>query len=144
MKKNADVINMIFYKCYQNSLRQLLKEFSKLYQLREAVTWPLLEGWCTKNQWFWRFFENISVSVWYFFVKSSLVARSYLVVEININLKFRCSSYPWNENQSPYFGLFYDFWHFSSCLFWHKPLAKDTDFFTKNWFNVYTLTCSKT
>ena len=38
VKKKANAIRIIFHKCYQNPLRQLLKQISKLYQLWESVT----------------------------------------------------------------------------------------------------------
>ena len=37
-KKTAYAIKIIFYKCHQNPLGQLLKQFSKLYQLWGLVT----------------------------------------------------------------------------------------------------------
>ena len=37
-KKPTKAMSMIFCKCYQNSVRQLLKQFSKLYQLLGSVT----------------------------------------------------------------------------------------------------------
>ena len=86
MKKTANAINMIFYKCYQSPLGQLLWQFENFYQSWGPVTWPLLEGWYKKNPQFSRFFENISASFWYLFVKSFLVARSFLVVVIHIKI----------------------------------------------------------
>ena len=72
--------------CYQNPLGQLLKQFSKLYQLWGPVTWPLLEGWYTRNPWFSRFLEYISASLSYLIMKSFLVVRSYRVLVINIKI----------------------------------------------------------
>ena len=37
-QKIVNAINMIFYRCYDNPLGQLLKQFSKLYQLWGSVT----------------------------------------------------------------------------------------------------------
>ena len=37
-EKKANAINMNFWKSYQNPLGQLLKQFSKLYQLCGSVT----------------------------------------------------------------------------------------------------------
>ena len=73
VKKTANAINMNFYKCYENPLAQILKQVSKFYQLWGPVTWPLLEGWYTRNSWFSRFLEYISASFWYFFMKSFLL-----------------------------------------------------------------------
>ena len=37
-EKTANSINMIFCKCYQNRLGQLLKQYPKLYQLWGPIT----------------------------------------------------------------------------------------------------------
>ena len=65
-------------------LDNFLKQFSKLYQLWGPSTWPLLEGWYTRSPWFSGGLEHITMSFWYFFVKSSLIARSCYVFVINI------------------------------------------------------------
>ena len=124
-------------KWFNDLLKYHLHPFGQLYQLRGPVTWPLLEGWYTRNQWFSRFFENISASLWYLFVKSFLVARS-----CNKNQKFHYwwSSYSGKEAQSPYFGRFWTILGIlrSVCF---GTLAKGTDSFTKNQINICTLTC---
>ena len=60
-----------FCKCHQNPLRQLLKQFSKLYQHGGPVTWPFLEEWYKGG-------------FWYFIINSFSVARSYRFLRINI------------------------------------------------------------
>ena len=109
---------MIFYRCYQNPLGQLLKQFSKLYKLWGPATWPSWERWYTRNPQFSRFFENISVSFWYFFLKYFLVARSYLVVEINIKILIIGSMVNLERRlKVPIFAVFWRFWASLNKLF---------------------------
>ena len=78
-------IDMIFCKCYENPHEELFKQFSKLCKLLGPITWPSLDGWYIRNPWFSEFVESISASFGYFFMKSFLVLRSYLVLVIHIN-----------------------------------------------------------
>ena len=113
VKKTANAIKMIFHKCYQNPLRQLLKQISKLYQLWEPVTWPSLEGWYTRNLWFSRFLEYISASSWYFFMKSFLVVRSYRVLVINIKILIMGALGTLETRlKVPILAIFWRFWAF--------------------------------
>ena len=112
--------NMNLCKCYQHPFGRLLKQFSKLYYFWGPVMWPLLEGWYTRNSWFSRFFENISASFLYFFMKSHLVTRSYRELVINIK-SLIMGALVTLETKSRSWPVFMG--HFASCLFWHKPLA---------------------
>ena len=125
---NCEKIREKISKCNQyDFLHVLLKSswttFKTIFETLSApgpVTWPLLEGWYARNPWF---FENISASFWYIFMKSFLIASSYRVLVINIKslimgplviLKTRLKVLIW---------FFWPFGHFLSCLFWHKPVA---------------------
>ena len=104
---------MIFDKRYQNPLEQLLKQFSKLYQLWEPFTWRLLAGWYTRNPWFSRFLEYISASFWYFFMKSFLVVRSYRVLVINIKILIMGPLVTLGTRlKVPILAIFWRFWAF--------------------------------
>ena len=110
-------------RCYQNPLKQLLKQFLKLYELWRPVMWPLLERWYTGNQWFW-FFLRISRRVLIFLLENFLCIKIWSSCsDKHQNIDNGCTSYPGNKARSPNFGRFWRFRHFSSCLFWHKPLA---------------------
>ena len=56
------------------------------FRINFETLWPLLEGWYKRKPWFLRFFENISASFWYLFMKSILIARSYLIVLTKIKI----------------------------------------------------------
>ena len=131
---------MILYKCDQNPLRQLLKQFSKLYQLWGPVTWPALEGWYTRNIWFSRFLEYISASFWYFFMKSFLVVRSYRVLVINIKILIMGALVtPWKEAQSPDSGRFLRFLAFFELFFSAQVFSLAQWFFHKKNGSMYVL-----
>ena len=75
-------------------------------------------------------FLRISPRFFILLMKSFLVARSYVIIAMNIKILIIGSIVtPGNEAQSPFLAVFDNFGHFSSCLYWHKPLAQDTDFF---------------
>ena len=128
-KKLAKAINMIFCKCYQNCLGQLLRWFLKLFQPWGLVTWPLLGVVYTKSTIF-KVFENISASVWFFFMKSFLVTRScqFLAVYM-IMFDHECASY--HGNQAQILSVFKWFWQFWA-LFGLSVLLQA--FSLRNWF----------
>ena len=122
--KKRKMQSISFLQVLSNSLRQLFKELSKLYQLWVPVTWPLLVGWYTINPWFSWFWGHISWSFWCFFIKSFLVVRSHQVLVMNVNSLIMSALVPWKRgSKSRFWPFLVDCWHFSSCLFWHKPLA---------------------
>ena len=89
-----------------------------------------LERWYTRNLRISRFFERISASFRYFFMKSCLltiISYRFLVKSIKsfimgvlVTLETRL--------KVPIFDTFDAFGHFSSCLFWPKLLAYCTHF----------------
>ena len=125
LKINGKCNQYDFYKSYQSPLGQILNHFSKLYQLLGLATSPLLEGWYIRDPWFARFFENITaiinISLWIF-----LVARSYLVVVINIKISIMNAlvTLETSLNVSILAGFFYNVWLFSSCFFFRHNEKK--------------------
>ena len=57
-----------------------------------------------------------------FFMKFALVEKSYRILEVDIKSLIISLIVP----------IFDIFWRFLSCLFWHKPLTLDNDFFNEN------------
>ena len=71
-----------------------------------------------------RFLKNISANFWYFIVKYFLVARSYCVLVMNIKILIKGALVSLETRlKVPILAFFDDSGHFSSSLFWHKPLA---------------------
>ena len=105
-KKNGKCNQDDFYKCYQNPLRQLLKQFSELYQLWGPVTWPLLEGWCTRNSWFSRFLE---FSEFLIFLHEIFFGSKILPCSCDKHQHFNLGALG-REAQSPDFGHFLTIW----------------------------------
>ena len=121
-KSNQHNFLQVLFKSSSTTFKIILK----LYHLWGLVMWPLLEGYYTQNQRFSRFFEYISASVWFLFMKSFLVTRSFqFLAVVMIMFYHECSSYPGNETQKPQFwpslAIFVDFGHFSSYMFLNKP-----------------------
>ena len=79
----------------------------KLYKLSGSVTWPVFEGWYTKNPRFSKFLEHISAIFWCFFVKSFIDSKILLIsCDKHQNFDYGCSSCSGNEAQSSDCGYF--------------------------------------
>ena len=67
-----------------------------------------------------------------FFHEFYMVARSYRVLATNITILLENALVSLETSlKVPNLASFEDFWHFSSCLFWHKPLTQDNNFLRK-------------
>ena len=117
VKKMVNAIKWLFASVIKILLDSIKTNFKTLSALG-PVTWPLLEGWYTRNPWFSRYFDNILANVWYFFMKSILVARSYWVLMINIKSLIMVALVTLEMRLKVQILAFFDYLgHFSSCLF---------------------------
>ena len=69
---------------------------------------------------FWEYLNMFLIFLHEIFFDSKILSSTFDKYQ---KIDYGCSSYPENEAQNPDFGLYLDIWHFSSCLFRHKPLA---------------------
>ena len=62
-----------------------------------------------------------------------MVARSYRVIWADIKSLLISALVSLETGlKVTILAIFEDFWHFSSCPFWHKSLTYDNDFFKEN------------
>ena len=104
VKKNGKYNQDNFLKVSSKSSWTAFKTIFETLSALGPVTWPLLEGWYTWKSRFSRFFENISATFWYFFIKSLFASRFYWVLEINIKSPDFCR-------------FFWRFWAFLAICF---------------------------
>ena len=145
LKKNCKYNQYDVLQVLSKSSWETFKKFSKLYEPQGllGICYVTIFGRVVyKKSMIFEVF-GAYLSEFLIFLHEILFGSKTLPISCNKHKKFDYD-YPRGEAQGPDLDLlFYYFGHFLSCLFRHKPLAYDTDFFMKNQFNVCTLTWSK-